>query len=104
MLARIPALSAVQFGALRMGALEALESQRKPEILAVTPKLILRAGKHRRRKVAAKCHLRLDLQSFCPAWPLSIPPGTPTLGGDAPGVRRDQGRRNRHIRQGLCGL
>jgi Flp pilus assembly protein TadD len=41
---RIPALSAVQFGALRMGALEALESQRNPEILAVTPKLILRAG------------------------------------------------------------
>ena len=41
---KIPALSAVQFGALRMGALEALESQRNPEILEVTPKLILRAG------------------------------------------------------------
>jgi hypothetical protein len=41
---RLPALSAAQFGALRMGALEALESQRNPEILEVTPKLILRAG------------------------------------------------------------
>jgi Flp pilus assembly protein TadD len=41
---RMPALSAGQFLALRMGAQEALESQFNPEILEVTPKLILRAG------------------------------------------------------------
>jgi tetratricopeptide (TPR) repeat protein len=41
---RMPALSAGQFVALRMGAQEALESQGDPKILEVTPKLILRAG------------------------------------------------------------
>ncbi len=41
---RLPALSAIQFVALRMGAQEALESHNNPKILEVTPKLILRAG------------------------------------------------------------
>jgi len=41
---RMPQLSASQFVALRMGALEALQSQLNPQILEVTPKLILRAG------------------------------------------------------------
>ena len=35
-------------------------------------------AKHRRRKAAAKCHLRLDLHSFLPASPLSTPLGTTT--------------------------
>ena len=41
---RMPTLSAGQFVALRMGALEALESQTNPKILEVTPRVILRAG------------------------------------------------------------
>ena len=41
---RMPQLSASQFVTLRMGALEALQSQLNPKILEVTPKLILRAG------------------------------------------------------------
>lgn len=41
---RLPALSATQFVALRMGVRDALESNTNPKILEVTPKLILRAG------------------------------------------------------------
>lgn len=41
---RMPALSAGQFVALRMGAQEALGTTTDPKILEVTPKLILRAG------------------------------------------------------------
>lgn len=41
---RLPALSATQFVALRMGVRDALESNTHPKVLEVTPKLILRAG------------------------------------------------------------
>jgi tetratricopeptide (TPR) repeat protein len=41
---RMPALSAIQFVALRMGAQEALGTTTDPKILEVTPKVILRAG------------------------------------------------------------
>ncbi len=41
---RMPALSAIQFVALRMGAQEALGTTTNPKILEVTPKVILRAG------------------------------------------------------------
>lgn len=41
---RLPALSAPQFVALRMGVQDALESNINPKILEVTPKVILRAG------------------------------------------------------------
>jgi tetratricopeptide (TPR) repeat protein len=41
---RMPAIAATQFIALKMGAQEAWESQTIPEILEVTPRLILRAG------------------------------------------------------------
>ena len=41
---RVPALSAAQFMALRMGAQEALETTIEPKIVEVTPKMILRAG------------------------------------------------------------
>jgi len=41
---RMPALSAGQFVALRMGALEALGTTTDPKIIEVTPKVIFRAG------------------------------------------------------------
>lgn len=41
---RIPALAATQFVALRMGVLEALESNTNPEILEITPKLVMRVS------------------------------------------------------------
>jgi len=41
---RMPAISAGQFVALRMGALEALSTTTDPKIVEVTPKVIFRAG------------------------------------------------------------
>ena len=53
-------------------------------------------AKHRRRKAAAKCHLRLDLQSFLPRFAL-VDTARHTKPTRARTVRRNPGRGNRHL-------
>ena len=57
---------------------------------ATTIQLIARCldwAKHRRRKAAAKCHLRLDLQTFLPALPSWARPANTTAAAPANSAR-----------------